>query len=260
MRMAPRRGGGVAAAALAAAALAACGGAQAGSPDTAQPRGSLTVLAAASLATAFDAGGSDLETADPGLRVMYSFAGSQQLVQNIIDGAPADVIATADMTTMQRLVSAHLVGTTHVFAHNLLEIAVAPGNPKHLESLAQLASPGLSVVLADPSVPAGKYALQALARAGVHVTPRSLELSVTSALEKVESGDADAAIVYATDVVAAQGRVTGLAIPGVDNVVAAYVIATVAATPRAAAAQAFVDDVLSGRVHTRLLQQGFLPP
>ena len=246
----------VSAVAMLAAAVAGCGSA---SPASALS-GSLTVLAAASLATAFTSAGTALESADPGFTVTFSFGGSQQLVQNVVDGAPADVVATADTTTMQRLVTAHLVSTPRTFAHNVLEIAVAPGNPKHIESLAGLASPGVNVVLADPSVPAGAYAVQALHKAGVAVTPRSLELSVTSALEKVESGDADAAIVYVTDVAAAQGKVTGVAISAADNVVATYVVAAIDASPRAAAAQAFVDDVLSGRIHAELLQRGFLPP
>jgi len=250
-------------AALIAAALTACGTAAPASPTpTPSPAltGSLTVLAAASLAAAFDTAGSALESAGAGFRVTYSFGGSQQLVQNIIDGAPADVVATADTTTMQRLVVAHLVSAPRVFAHNVLEIAVAPGNPKHIGSLAALTTPGVTVVLADPSVPAGAYAAQALRRAGVAVTPRSLELSVSSALEKVESGDADAAIVYLTDVVAAQGKVAGVAIPAADNVVATYVVSMIDASPHAAAALAFIDEVLSGRIRTELRRRGFLPP
>lgn len=242
--------------------LTACGVSQpalTGAP-TSSLTGPLTVLAAASLETALSAAGDELGSAHPGLSLTYSFGGSQQLVQNVIDGAPADVIATADVTTMQRLVSAHLVDPPRVFAHNELEIAVAPGNPRHIQSLAGLAAPGVAIVLADPGVPAGAYAAEALCRAGVRVTPRSLELSVTAALEKVASGDADAAVVYTTDVVAARGRVTGVAVPAADNVMATYVIASVVTTPHASAAMAFVDDVLSGVVHRDLMRWGFLPP
>ena len=241
--------------------LAACGGGPVTSAVAAPAlSGSLTVLAAASLALTFEAATPALRSAHPGLSLTYAFAGSQQLVQNVIDGAPADVVATADTTTMGRLVAAGLVSAPQVFARNALEIAVTPGNPRRVTSLASLASPGLDVVLADPSVPAGEYAAQALRAAGVQVTPRSLELSVTAALEKVEAGDADAAIVYTTDVAATGGRVTGVPIPPADNVTATYVVAAVLASPAHDAARAYIADVLHGRIHLGLLQAGFLPP
>lgn len=231
--------------------LAACGASSART---------LTVFAAASLNKALSAAESHLESAYPGFHATYSFAGSQQLAQNLIDGAPADVIATADTPTMQRLVAAHLVDSPRVFAHNVLEIAVAPGNPRHILAIADLARADVAVVLADPSVPAGKYAAQMLARAGVSLTPKSLELNVEAALEKVESGDADAAVVYRTDIIAASGRVDGVPVPAADNVVATYPIAVVKATQNAGAAQAFVSEVISGGVHDELLREGFIAP
>jgi len=247
--------------------LVACGSSGAASssptPSTSSAphlTGSLTVFAAASLTGAFNAAEMKLETANPGFKATYSFAGSQQLVQNIINGAPADVIATADMTTMQKLVTQGLVDTPQVFAHNLLEIAVAPGNPKAIQALADLARPGLSVVLADPTVPAGKYAQQALAKAGVTVTPKSLGLSVATVLQSVASGDADAAIVYVTDVIGAGGRVTGVAIPDAYSVVATYPVAVVKTTLNSTTAQAFVTEVVSGTIQVELLRRGFKKP
>src|SRR5438309_9788546 len=158
--------------------VAACGSARvaSGSAPTAPGvlKGDLMVFAAASLSNAFSLAEKKLETTHPGFHAAYSFAGSQQLAQNLIDGAPADVVATADIATMQRLVSSNLVGAPRIFAHNVLEIAVAPGDPKRIRSLADLARTDVTVVLADPSVPAGRYSMQMMARAGVTVTPRSL--------------------------------------------------------------------------------------
>ena len=190
----------------------------------------------------------------------FSFAGSQQLVTNVINGAPADVIATADQATMQKLVTAGLVDMPVTFTRNRLEIAVAPGNPKGIHTLADLARSDISVVLAAPAVPAGNFAKQVLATANVTVTPKSLELDVKTVLEKVESGDADAAIVYTTDVAAASGLVTGVDIPDAQNIIATYPIAVVKATVNAAAAAAFVTEAVSGLVQKALLKRGFLPP
>lgn len=248
-----------------AACLAGCGGGGGGATTTGTPsasplHGHLTVFAAASLTEAFTDAERTLEARHPGFSATFSFAGSQQLVANIADGAPADVIATANQATMQTLVSAGLVSTPRTFARNRLEIAVAKGNPRHIAGLAGLAKPGLSVVLADPSVPAGAFAVEALARAGVHVTPKSLELDVKAALEKVSSGDADAAIVYTTDVTAAAGSVDGVPIPDAENVIASYPIAVVRASANAVAAAAFVADAVSGDVQAALRARGFLPP
>lgn len=245
--------------------LGGCGGA-APAPSAAAPggqvrlSGALTVFAAASLTEAFDDAEPALEAANPGFAATYSFAGSQQLVRNIVDGAPADVIATADEATMARLVTAGLVEGPRVFARNRLEIAVARGNPRGIHSLGDLGRPGIALVLADPSVPAGNFARQALARAGVTVTAKSLELDVKAALEKVESGDADAAIVYTTDISAAGNGVDGVVIPDAQNIIAVYPIAVVRRTANPTAAEAFVADAVSGEVHAALLHRGFLPP
>lgn len=252
-------------AAVIAAALAgtSCGGSGSAAGTTASaPRhplsGALTVFAAASLSGAFTASQGRLQHANPGLSLRFSFAGSQQLVAAVIGGAPADVVATADDATMQRLVDAGLVGTPRTFARNSLEIVVAPGNPKHISGLADLAAPGLAVVLADPSVPAGRFAAQALARTGVRVSPKAYELDVESVLRTVVTGDADAAIVYSTD--ARTSAVTAVPIPPGQNVVASYPVAVVTASTNRGAASAFIEDMLAGAVHAELARRGFLPP
>lgn len=232
--------------ALLAVAAAGCGGRPA--------RSSLTVFAAASLTEAFR--GLRL----PGLPVTYSFAGSQQLVAQIEAGAPADVVATADQATMARLAAGGLVDPPVDFAGNRLEIAVAPGNPKAVAGLGDLGRADLRVVLADPSVPAGRYAAQALDRAGVTVRPASLDLDVKAVVQRVASGEADAGVVYVTDVAAAGGRVAGVAIPPAQNVTATYPVAIVRASRRRAAAQAFVDQLLHGRGRDALAARGFALP
>jgi len=243
-----------------AAALTGCGGTAGGPASSSTPANvPLVVLAASSLSEAFLSGAASLESS-AGIQATFSFQGSQQLVTAVENGAPGDVVATADSVTMQKLVDAGLVEAPHRFARNRLAIAVGPGNPRGIHELADLARPGAVVVLADPSVPAGRYAAQALASAGVSVTPRSLELSVRAALAKVESGDADASIVYLTDVTAAGSRGAGVAIPDAVNVVATYPIAVIRATARHGAAQAFVDAVLSGSIQLALRSRGFLAP
>jgi molybdate transport system substrate-binding protein len=199
-----------------------------------------------------------MTAANPGFSLTYSFAGSQQLAAQIGAGAPADVVATADEETMARLVAADLVEMPTTFARNTLQIAVGPRNPKAITSLGDLARPGLKVVLADPSVPAGRYARQALDKAGVTVRPVSLELDVKSVLGKVTSGEADAGVVYVTDVVAGGTTVAGVDIPATHNVAARYPVAMVRATRNRAAAQAFIDQLLHGPGRDALLAHGFL--
>lgn len=214
------------------------------------------MLAASSLAGPF----TTARNAVPRVRPTFSFAGSQQLVTQVSQGAPADVVATADEPSMQRLVEARLVGPPATLARTTLAIAVRPGNPKRVTGLADLARPGTAVVLADPSVPVGRYARHVLDAAGVRVSPRSLELDVRGALAKVASGDADAAIVYATDVLGSGGKVTAVPFPeSVDPAAAVtYRIAVVSTTDDRAAAEAFVTAATSGPVRDALLDAGFV--
>lgn len=190
----------------------------------------------------------------------FSFAGSQQLVAQISAGAPADVVATADQDSMGRLVSAGLVDHPVTFASNALRIVVEKGNPKGVKALSDLARGNLTVVLADPSVPAGRYTQQALDKAGVRVKPASLELDVKAVLRKVASGEADAGVVYVTDLAAAGSSVQGIDIPVEHNVVATYPVAVVRSTKSRPAAEAFIDQLLHGPGRAALEARGFLGP
>jgi molybdate transport system substrate-binding protein len=162
---------------------------------------------------------------------------------------------------MQKLVSAGLVEPPKTFARNTLEIAVASGNPKHITGLADLEKPGVTLVLEDPSVPAGNYARQAFQKAGLPAPkPASNQLDVKSTLAQLTSGDADAVVVYVTDVMAAGSKVTGVPIPSSQNVIATYPIAALKASKNLSAAEAFVDEIVSGSGQQALRARGFLPP
>jgi molybdate transport system substrate-binding protein len=222
--------------------------------------GSLNVFAAASLTAAFNSAKTTQTAANPGLSMTYNFAGSNTLVAQIQQGAPADVFASADTKNMQKLVDAGLVEPPVTFAKNKLEIAVAPGNPKNITGLADLAKPGATVVLEAVGVPAGDYTRQVLASRGITFTPQSLETDVKSAVAKVTSGEADATVVYVTDVAAAAPKVTGVTIPEADQPSITYPIAVVKATKNHPAARAFVDSAVSGDVQKALEAAGFVPP
>ena len=223
--------------------------------------GSLNVFAAASLTKAFTAEKAALEAACKDLHITNNFAGSQTLAAQIQQGAPADVFASASATSMQPLVDANLVNTPQTFTKNKLQIAVAPGNPKGIKTLADLEKSGVILVLADPTVPAGKYARQAFQQAGLPAPqPKSNELDVKAALAKLTSGEADAVVVYVTDVLAAGNQARGIDIPDAQNVIATYPIATVKASKNAAAAAAYVTEIVSGTGQAALKASGFLPP
>ena len=226
-----------------------CGNSPAGSaPPT------IDVFAAASLTDAFKALGSSFH----GANVRFNFAGTPTLVTQVEQGAQADVFASADTANMDKLKADGFVsGEPKVFAHNQLEIVVAAGNPKGITSLADLARPGVLYISAGPTVPAGKYAAQALAKAGVTVHPRSLETDVKSVVSKIELGEADAGIVYTTDVKAAGSEVTGVQIPDAYNVVATYPIVEVKGAKNSAAAAGFIAFVLSAEGQAKLATFGF---
>lgn len=222
--------------------------------------GSLTVFAAASLIESFTELQGRLKASNPSLSLTYSFAGSGALVTQVQQGAPADVIATADTPSMTRLTDAGLVEPPVTFAHNTLEILVERGNPKGIRGLRDLARTDVTLVIPDENVPAGRYSAQALQAAGVMVRPVSKEVDVKAAAAKVTAGEADATIVYATDVRAAGPRGQGVAIPDDLNVVAHYPIALVKATRNRAAASAFLAAVVEGDGRDVLRTHGFLPP
>ena len=222
--------------------------------------GYINVFAAASLTASFNALGTSFHRANPGVGVNFNFAGTPTLVTQIEQGAPADVFASADTTNMDRLTAdGFTMGSSKVFAHNQLEIVVAPGNPKGITGLADVAKPGVIYISEGPTVPAGKYSLQALGSAGVKVTPKSLETSVSAVISKIELGEADAGIVYTTDITAAGNKVQGVPIPAADNVIATYPIVAVKGTKSTDVAKAFIAYVLLPTGQSTLASFGFLP-
>ena len=234
--------------------LASCGDSS-GQGSTNRPS-TLSVFAASSLQPAFDKIAAKLKSSE-NITTTFNYAGTQTLTTQLMQGAQADVFASADTTHMKSLDDAGLLGgDPKVFVHNKLEIVVERGNPKGIHGLADLARSGLIVVLADPSVPAGNYAKQALAKAGVSVHPASLEQQVTGVLSKVALGEADAGIVYHSDVVT-NSKVEGVLIPDAQNVIADYSIGKLFLTQRADQADAFVAYVLSAAGQSLLKDAGF---
>jgi len=221
----------------------------------------LTVFAAASLTDAFRTIGKDFEAAHPGTRVEFNFAGSSTLVRQIIEGAPADVFASADEENMKKAIDAgDVAGKPQTFTRNRLAIVVPHGNPKHVTGLADLGRAGMTVALAAPEVPVGRYATQAFTKAGVARPQASSEVDVKAVLTRVAMGEADAGVVYTTDVIAGGDRVEAVTIPEAHNVIASYPIAILKSAPNAAGARAFVDYVLSAAGQRVLERSGFIAP
>jgi molybdate transport system substrate-binding protein len=225
-----------------------------------QPSGELTVFAAASLTESFNAIAKQFEKRYPDVSVKFNFDSSSNLAAQIQQGAPADVFASADEANLRKAVdSGDVTSTPAVFAKNRLEIAVEKGNPEKVKGLADLGRSGLVVVLCADAVPCGKYAAEAFANAGVSVRPVSKEENAKATLSKVSLGEADAGVVYVTDVKAAKGDVTGVKIPDRQNVIAAYPIAAVTGSESSAAAKAWVQFVQSKTAQSTLRRFGFLP-
>jgi len=230
--------------------VTACGRGGAAAPPTT----TLTVFAAASLTESFTELGRLYEQERPGTTVAFSFAGSQTLAAQLEQGAPADLLATADEATAAKV--AARLDPLRVLAHNRLALVTPPGDPAGVTTLADLGRPGLRVVLAGPTVPAGAAARRALSAAHVQVSPVSEELDVKGVVTKVRLGEADAGIAYATDLRAAGASVAGTELPGVA---ATYPAAVVRGSGRADAARAFLDLVTSARGQAVLARYGFLP-
>ena len=230
--------------------------------DSSNADGSMiTVFAASSLTDAFTEIGEAFGEANPGVDVTFSFAASSDLVTQISEGAPADVFASADLTHMTKLTDAGgTSGAPEVFATNVAAIMVAPGNPLSIEGVADLAEPDLIVVTCAPEVPCGAYAAEIFSNAGVTVTPDSFEENVKGVVTKVTLGEADAGIVYATDVIAAGDEAAGVEIPADANVVAEYPIAVTSQTADVEGAQSFVDFVISEAGQSILSTYGFSAP
>jgi molybdate transport system substrate-binding protein len=221
----------------------------------------VTVFAAASLTDVFKAMGAAFAQAHPGAAVQFNFGGSSMLVQQIIEGAPADVFASADEVNMQKAADkGELAGPPRIFALNRLVIAVPAGNPKHITSVADLTKSGLTLALAAPQVPAGKYAAEVFAKAGLPVPAASQELDVRAVLNKVALNEADAGIVYVTDIRAAAGKVEAVTIPDQYNVTARYPIALLKHAPNPADGTTFLEYVLSAAGQATLKEFGFMTP
>lgn len=249
--------------------LAAC------SPDApSEPPAALTILSAASLNEAFTDLGRQFEAANPGVTLTFNFGGSQALAQQLVQGAPADVFASANNQQMAAAVQAGRVAddAPQVFAGNELMLITPSGNPAGLKALTDLARPGLKLVFADPSVPAGQYSLDFLDkaeqnpafgvgfRAAVLQNVVSYEESVRAVLTKVSLGEADAGIVYRSDTSGrAASGVAPIEIPPALNVRARYPIAAISDSANPALAQAFIDFVLSPSGQETLSRYGFLP-
>ena len=234
--------------------LAACGGDSGGSSERA-----LAVYAASSLTGAFEELAERFESERPGVEVELTFGGSSDLVAQVDQGAPADVVATADEVTMGQLVSADLVGEPRAFATNTLQIVVPPDNPADITGFEDLAGADVRLVVCAPAVPCGS-ATQRLAEAvGVALQPVSEEQAVTDVLGKVRTGEADAGIVYVTDVAAAGDDVRGIEVPEAADVVNSYPVATVSASDEGDLGDDFVELVVSGTGQDVLADFGFGP-
>jgi molybdate transport system substrate-binding protein len=232
-------------------------------PAAAKPRvsGEVTVFAAASLTESFTAIRKEFERKYPDVTVKLNFDSSSNLAAQIQQGAPAAVFASADEANLQKTIdSGDVVPPPVVFARNRLVIAVEEGNPVKIKHLADLDRDGLIVTLCADEVPCGKYAAEAFAKAGVDVSPASKEENAKAALSKVSLGEADAAIVYVTDVEAAQDSVSGVRIPERNNVIARYPAAVVEDNPNRVAAKAWVRFLDSTTARATFEKFGFLPP
>jgi len=223
--------------------------------------GSITVFAAASLTDSFTELGTAFEEANPESTVAFSFGPSSALVTQITEGAPADVIATASTTNMQDLADADALGGDPTeFATNVLQLAVPPDNPGDIDALDDLADEDLIVALCNEEVPCGKFAREALDKAGVEPSIDSNEEDVRALLTKIEAGEVDVGVVYRTDVEAAGDAVEGIEIPDDQNVTATYPIAVTGEADNAEGARAFVDFVLSEDGRAALTEAGFGSP
>ena len=224
-------------------------------------RGTVTVFAAASLKKTFTEIGAEFEKAHPGVRVTFNFAGSSDLVAQLQQGAPADVFASADTTNMDKATGDSLTAAPPVsFASNTLEIAVPPGNPARIAGLADLARPDVKVVLCAPEAPCGSAATKVEAAAKIDIKPVSEEQSVTDVLGKVTSKEADAGLVYVTDVKGAGNAVEGVEFAESASAVNTYPIATLRASKNAAAARAFLEAVTGEPGQGILAAAGFAKP
>jgi molybdate transport system substrate-binding protein len=229
-----------------------------GSDDSSAGHETLTVFAAASLTTTFTEIGHEFEAAHDGVTVRFSFGGSSDLVEQIRSGAPADVFASADTRNMARLGAT--AADPEDFASNTLEIAVPPGNPAGITTLQDLTKPGVTLVTCAPEVPCGSATLAVAQAAHLTLAPVSQEQSVTDVLGKVATGEADAGLVYVTDVKGAGAKVEGITFPESSRAVNTYPLTALHDSKHAQLAREFVDFVLGARGQKALADAGFAKP
>jgi molybdate transport system substrate-binding protein len=252
--------------------LAACGGSSSDDPASSGSSsatssaggdlsGTLTVFAAASLTDVFGGLGDRLTAENPDLDIRFNFAGSSALAAQITQGAPADVFASANQTQTTVVTDADLqAGDPTVVTENVLEIAVPAGNPGDVTGLADFANPDLTLAVCAAAVPCGAAAAQVFEAAGIAAAPDTEEEDVRAALTKVQLGEVDAALVYASDVRSAGTDVEGIEFPEAEDAVNEYPICLLAAAPNPDAAQAFIDLVLSDEGQEALEAAGFRAP
>jgi molybdate transport system substrate-binding protein len=250
--------------AVAVAALLAVTGCSSAAPtgSGASPAGTtVTVFAAASMKTTFTALGKTFEAAHPGVAVTFSFAGSQTLAEQVTQGAPADVFASANDANMATVTGAGLAaGDPKLYATNRLEIAVPPDNPARIAGFADLAKPGVKLVICAAAVPCGAATVKVEQATGVKLAPVSEEQAVSDVLAKVQAGEADAGLVYATDVLAAGKTVKGITFAEASKAVNNNSIVALKGGPQATLGQQFVDLVLSDQGQKVLQDAGFGKP
>ncbi|MGV9456844.1 molybdate ABC transporter substrate-binding protein [Streptomyces sp. NPDC003635] len=228
---------------------------------SAKVSGDVTVFAAASLKGSFEQLGKQFEQEHPGTKVTFSFGGSDSLAASITGGAPADVFASASPKTMKIVTDAgDASGTPATFVRNQLEIATLPGNPDKVDSLEDLTDSDLKVVLCDEEVPCGAAARKALDAGNLKLTPVSYEQDVKAALTKVELKEADAAVVYKTDVKAAGDKVEGVDFPESADAINDYPITLLRNSQNTETAKAFIALVQSAEGQRVLTEAGFLKP
>jgi len=241
--------------------LTACGSSSSGNSAAGKPSGKLVVFAATSLNKAFDKIGAQFEKANPGVTLKFNYNGSSSLATSLKQGAPADVFASANTANMKIVTADKLAsGSPEVFARNEAEIMVEAGNPKKIKSVSNLANPDVKVVVCAPEVPCGSLAKKVFQNAGVTVKPVSEETNVSGVVTKISLGEADAGIVYVTDVRAGGSKIAGVPIPAGQNEVADYPIVQLMDAPNTSAAAAFIKYVLGPDGQKVLASFGFLPP
>lgn len=234
------------------------------SPTTttgAQRTATLTVLAAASLTSSFNDLKTQFEAAHPGVTVRLTYDGSSTLAQQITNGVAADVFASADQANMDKVIKAALNNSPPLmFARNRLEIAVPPGNPRGITNFADLAKSGVVLVVCADQVPCGAAARKIEQATGITLHPVSKETAVTGVLSKVQAGEADAGLVYVTDVNSAGGKVKGVPFAESDQAVNDYPITVLKNTAEPALAEQFVEFVHGSAGRQALSKVGFEAP